>query len=272
MSPPARAALLLRVESRLRVKLARAERTIGRSVDVLPVLATTSVSPLHDESHDCAGAPEWSAAELRGEIARLLARWRSDVDGEGLLHAGEHDVVAAASADASGWIALLDDGRLVALLSAHDNGIGATDRAATIRGALECAAGRARCVLDSECETALRELDAWIAGDWTLRSSGVEAVDTSLRRRVRRALEQTLEATPRHRRARLLAGAATIRRALTRPLPLGVERSLDALVNDRVGRAEWVEEACAVIARAPTVAGDATSVAPPGWRAMIVFG
>ena len=270
MSPPARSALLLQTESRLRAKLARAERTIGRSVDVLPVLGATSLGSVRGEPRCVTAATGWSAAELGGEIARRLASWRSAAEGDGVIPDDEHGIIAAASADAGGWLALLDDGRLVAMQ--RDVDTGASDTAASILHALERAAGPARCVLASEGETTLRELDDWISRDWTHRSSGIEAVDTPLRRRVRRALEQSLGEAPRHRRATMIADVAMIRHALTRPLPLGVERALDALVDERSTRAEWIEDACSVIARAPTVAGGEASVAPARWRVVIAFG
>ncbi|HEX7979912.1 MAG TPA: DEAD/DEAH box helicase, partial [Gemmatimonadaceae bacterium] len=78
MAPPARSSLLLRAELRLRDKLGQAERTIGRGLDVLPALsadaahATAASATLSDR------APEslLATAELRGEIHRVLARWR----------------------------------------------------------------------------------------------------------------------------------------------------------------------------------------------------
>jgi superfamily II DNA or RNA helicase len=270
MSPPARAALLLRAELRLRAKLARAELTIGRSVDVLPLLAATNLDSVTDALQVGPDASGWSAAELRGEIARRLASWRSAADDDGLSPEGEQGFVAATRADVSGWLALLDDGRLIAMH--RDGDVGPSDAPASILRALEHAAGPARAAHASETETAQRELDEWIARDWLHLSTGIEAVDTPVRRRVRRALEHTLNAAPRHRRAKLIATASTIRHALTRPLPLGVERALDALVDERTSRAEWMEDASAVIARAPTVSGGQASDAPARSLVVILFG
>src|SRR5688572_21645545 len=79
LSPPAHASLLLRTEARLRAKLARAESTIGRGVDVLPALSAPTLVSAHASKEGMAqveGGSSLSAAELRGEVARRLARWR----------------------------------------------------------------------------------------------------------------------------------------------------------------------------------------------------
>ncbi|PYP80923.1 MAG: hypothetical protein DMD35_03715 [Gemmatimonadetes bacterium] len=276
LAPPARASMLLQAESRLRTKLARAERTIGRSIAVLPTLPAPGVVPALDAFGQARlddGPVSASAAELRGEIARRLARWRATVDtGDGSPDANDCGAIAAVHSETSGWIAVLDDGRLVA---AHADGVrrnAPSEAPEAILRALELADGAPRLARNEELDEARRALDDWIVRDWTQRSSGLDVAATPVRRRVRRALDDLLVAVPRHRRASSLECAARVRRALTRPLPLGIERELLALAGDQAGDAEWVEAAAAVVARTPIRARDATSSARPRFRALILFG
>jgi hypothetical protein len=293
MSPPAHAALLLRTETRLRAKLARAERTIGRSVGVLPALGAASLAAnqIQNAARGESSPTSWPAAELHGEIARRLACWRS---AEPLVVECEDTsgIVAGVRADSKGWLALLDDGRLVAT---HVDGalpVSPSESPETILRALACVAGSPRPTSAAEQDEALHALDAWIARDWTQRSSGLEVADAPMRRRVRRVLDEALRVAPRHRRATILCCAATIREALARPLPLGVERALSALAEawrkassgGRVaprssgasvasrGAADWVTDAAAIAARAPIAVTALTERAPCAWRVLILFG
>ena len=273
MSPPARAALLLRAESRLRAKLARAERTVGRSMGVLPALGAAGLDrTLDPDQHSRCETASWSAAEVYGEIERRLARWRSAAGHDGMPVGEDHDVIAAVRADASGWIARLDDGRLVAMHAdgAHRAGPGSAPD--TILRALDLASGAPRRFGDDERMSARREVDAWISRDWTQRSSGLDVVDTPIRRRLRRALDDALHATPRHRRAEILRSITTVRRALTQPLPLGLERALDALAGGNSPRAGWIADAVIVVESAPIRTSDGGAIRPPRCRALIVFG
>ena len=275
VAPPARAAVLLGTESRLRAKLARAERTIGRSVGVLPALgaAGIAVASHPDDEAQCRTATVvWSAAEVYGEIARRLACWRS-TEGHDVGPSGEdHESIAAVRADATGWIALLDDGRLVAVHADGERRVGPSQAPETILTALDLAAGAPRHICDAEAIAARGQVDEWIGRDWTQQSSGLDAVDTPMRRRLRRALDDALRATPRHRRAEILGCVTMIRHALTHPLPLGLERTLDALAGGRSTRPEWLAEAAAAIESAPIEACDRSASAPPRCRALIVFG
>jgi len=274
VSPPARAALLLQAESRLRAKLARAERTIGRSVAVLPPIGAREIggalSPEVQSRFETATA--WSAAELHGEIARRLGCWRSEHGHEDQAVENRHDITAAVRADAAGWIALLDDGRLIAQHAEGVRRFGPSESPETILRALELASGAPRCVSEGELHEARREVDAWIALDWTQRSSGLDVADTPMRKRMRRALDDGLRTVPRHRRAEILRSAATVRDALTRPLPLGIERALLSLSDARPRRADWIETAAAVVARAPTGTRGASELGSPSRRALILFG
>ena len=182
----------------------------------------------------------------------------------------DDDVIAAVRTDASGWIARLDDGRLVAVHTDGGRRVGPGSAPDTILPALDLASGALRRLGDGEGDSARREVDEWISRDWTQRSSGLDAVDTPMRRRLRRALDDALRATPRHRRAEILRSITTVRSALTQPLPLGLERALDALAGDS-RRADWVAEAVTIVESAPIRTG-ATGATRPRCRALIVFG
>ena len=274
MAPPARTSLLLRVESRLRAKLHRAERTIGRSVAVLPALASapgalrTGLAPPAPMGD---GAQPLSAAELRGEIMRRLANLHR-AGAEAPRDQDTRVAIGAAEAESAGWIALLDDGRLVASGDAEDETARPSDRPDAIVRALTLASGSPRCASTHEIELALGALDAWLALDWTHRSCGLAAADSPLRRRVLRALDGAMHETPRHRRATMLERAARVRDALTLPLPLGLERTLDALAKGGSASHDWIETAATLVARASARASESGSSGRARVRAVVLFG
>jgi hypothetical protein len=275
LAPPAQASLLLQAESRLRTKLARAEATIGRSIAVIPTLGASGLAPPRDDLHatrcDSAAGP-LSAAERRSEITRRLARWQSAAGGDDGGAAGDHGcTIAAVRADAAGWIALLDDARIVASLVDGDARSAPSEAPDVILRALELSHDAPRSESAEERERAQRAMDEWIAHDWMQRSSGLEAVDTPLRRRLVRSVDDALGATPRHLRPGIFACAARVRDALTRPLPLGIERELHALADHRSPRADWIEAADALLGRGPG-ARQPASLGRRRCRAMILFG
>jgi len=209
---------------------------------------------------------------MRGEIARLLARWRStassvskqsdDVD--------RRAIEAAVVADSSGWLALLDDGRLVACGVEGDRESEPGESPDLIMRALKLLDGAEHESDAANVDAARLELNEWIARDWTRRSSGLDVVESPMRRRMRRALDEALHAAPRHQRARSLERAARVRRALDRPLPLGLERALDALVDTASTSSDWLEAVADRIVRVPGDARDQARGAAR-CRVLIVF-
>ena len=274
MSPPARASILLRAEARLRTKLRRAERTIGRGLAVMPALAAAGVGEHgHGPVGDPAGerAPSLSAAELRGEIVRRLVTWRREVS-DALRTCDDGIAIAAARAEERGWIALLDDGRLIASTAETDGNAHPSDLPDAIVRALVFASGTARRVSNREREGALAALEAWLARDWMQRSCGLAMDHCPLRRRVLRALDAASRAAPRHRRAMVLERVAKLRRSLTLPLPLGLERALDALASGSPATHAWIDEAASLVARAPARSSESGVSRRTEPRALIVFG
>ncbi|HEX7980170.1 MAG TPA: hypothetical protein VF461_16290, partial [Gemmatimonadaceae bacterium] len=188
----------------------------------------------------------------------------------------EEPIIAATRSSARGWIAVLDDGRLITS-SGNDHGarepeLGVTDDVEALLQALHHADGAARPANDIESTTALRDLEQWLTHDWTRRSCAVALHVSPLRQRTLRRLESALRSVPRHRRPSALALAASIRTALERRLTLGVERALDDLPDDE-DAARWLEGA----ARLLSAPGDnnsprADAERPARARAIILLG
>ena len=279
VAPPARSTLLLRAERRLRDKLAQAERTIGRGLDVLPALSADAAHEMATgvtQSSRPAASP-LAVAELRGEIHRLLARWRQEADA---ISASERTAngpsIAAARAAARGWVAVLDDGRLVTSLrddqtSADCDG-GATEVVALLLHALRCADGAARSANEAESLAARQQLEQWIAHDWAHRSCFIAPLASPVRQRTLRRIEAALRAVPRHRLRSALSVASSLRAALEGRLTLGMERAVDDLPDDQDG-ARWLARAAALFAvcrdRDASREGD---IHAPRVRAIILLG
>jgi hypothetical protein len=279
MAPPARAALLLRAEERLRAKLARAEGTIGRSLDVLPRLVAGSgdaAAPCarRDTNADDDERP-LAAAELFGEIDRMLGAWRRTSSGRNAAPA--HDarddpspVCAAVSAPEGGWLAALDDGRLVAALEHEGHSRNATEAPRTVARALALAAGPARVPRDAERTAAERELAEWLTNDRALRACALDAATSHARRRLLRLVGESVRAAPRHRLAETIAVAGEVRAALARPLPLGLERELAAIAEQRSD--DWLGHAAAALASAQAPYAVRAGDREPRATAIIILG
>ena len=311
MAPPARSDLLLRAEMRLRDKLAQAERTIGRGLEVLPALsANAGRAQVPRSAHALGGSDSGLAvAELRGEIHRILTRWRRPASSDATdeyeasgrpggggvipsersepivipsernesrdLHADE-PLFAAARSSERGWIAVLDDGRLITSLSEGkretEHKEGATDDTEALLHALRRADGVERATNDAEAITARRSIEQWIMHDWARRSCGLATTESPVRRRMLRRLESALGAVPRHRRRWALALATSIRAALEGRLPLGVERALTELPNDQ-DCARWLERAATLLsASADLTSPPADAARAARIRAIILLG
>jgi hypothetical protein len=190
-------------------------------------------------------------AELRGEIHRILSRWRSAVGlGSADLHPDE-PIIAATRSSARGWIALLADGRLVSSLGDAEpasepvNEEGADTIEALLR-ALRHADGAERAPRGAESARALHRLEQWSAHDWAKRSCAIAPLTSPLRRRILRRIESALTTVPRHRRSEAISLASSLRAALEGRLTLGMERALDDLPDDQEG-ARWLTRAATLL-------------------------
>jgi superfamily II DNA or RNA helicase len=239
LAPPADAELLLDVEHRLRRKLASAERTIGRSLDVVPRLSEREQSALES-------APDGRAvnASTYGDLAVRVSRWRSDTP----LAERTRPAVAGTIADRFGWLAAIDDGRLIAAL---DGGV--PDDAASVPEAARLADGDGRLLTKGEAEAARRDAQRWLDAEAVARACGLSAVRTSLDDRIDRRIAQAVRAAARYERAEVIALATRLRDAVQLPRSLGAERELERLVagalDDARGSATWLAAALEVAER-----------------------
>ena len=295
MAPPARSSLLLRAEVRLRAKLARAERTIGRGLDVLPALSADAAHATAASAAPASGAAEsfLAVAELRGEIHRMLTRWRqesrsvipsersqrtvipSERSESRDLHPDE-PVIAAARSSVRGWIAVLDDGRLITSLGddqrTTERDDSATDDVVPLLHARRHADGVARATNDVESIVARRHVEQWITHDGARRACAIAAHGSPLRQRMLRRMASALRSVPRHQRRAALSLAASLRSALERRLTLGVERALDELPDARDG-SPWLARAAALLSAPSDSSAPAQDAArATRARAIILFG
>ena len=287
MAPPARSDLLLRAEARLREKLAQAERTIGHGLDVLPRLragASVRLDSLAEPSASppatLGDVPPLSVAELRGEIDRTLEHWRRMSTRD--ARSSSDTIVAAVRASRTGWVAVLDDGRLLAALAAPSAlwtaAIDVTEDVAVVWRALQQLAepgASASDVVSAQEDAARRALSRWIAADWTRRSCSIDLSASPLRRRVLQRLDTELVKVPRHRRPEGLLLASALRAGLARRMTLGVERALSAHCELDAGSQPlpWLQDAVALVA----TPGDQSSATPnpsrpANVRAIVLFG
>jgi len=293
MAPPAGSGLLLRAEVRLRDKLAQAERTIGRGLDTLPALCANGVGATHAALASGEAESFLAVAELRGEIDRILTHWREEsrflVSSESSecsvipsersesrdLHLAE-PVIAAACSEVTGWIAALDDGRLIASLGDHqrtaEHENNATDDVEVLLRALRLADGVQRVANDAESIAARRHVEQWIAHDWARRACAIAPYRSPGRQRTLRKLESALSSVPRHRQRSALLLASSIRAALESRLTLGIERALEELPAEEDGT-RWLDRAVALL----SIPSDANSPrepteVPARARAIILLG
>jgi hypothetical protein len=216
VAPPAGAALLLDVERRLRDKLGAAARTIGRTIEVVPRLASCP---------DLSIAPD-GAATWRGETAAHVARWARPARRRP-SHRAQRAIVAGVESGETGWLAALDDGRLVAALNGEPANVDqAVDRAVRLCD------GPPRLLAPAEADACLAECARWIEAERLARECGhvpaPRPLDVALDRRVAR----TIERAPRHLRASVAALGAPLIASAGAPRTLGAERALRRLLDE----------------------------------------
>ena len=257
MSPPATTELLLRVEARLRAKLARAERTIGRTLAVMPTL-TPSSDPSVGRSAPPGGDSIQASAEALGSTADRVSSWqRRRASPRARL--GSRLPTAAVRCEQGGWLAALSDGRLLARV-----GSPAAGTAGAVVRAVELACGAARSCRDAERAVALAEAARWLERERVALDCGVRggasAIDAALDRRAATVLSRA----PRHARAGLLHLATRLREGLGRTRPLGAERELHTLLGMHADRrltdSEWFARSIGVIDHEPARARESELV------------
>jgi hypothetical protein len=247
LSPPADAELLLDVERRLRRKLARAEQTIGRSLSVMPVLSEPEEPGLALPNDQCVV----SAAAL-GELAERVTRWRC----ARFRPRSSRAFVAGAIAERRGWLAALDDGRLLASLDGQP-----PDDAISVPTAARMSEGAARALPAREARAALESAQRWLNAERLGRWCGLAASRTPLDVVLQRRVADTVRCASRHERAEVIALATRLREALLLPRSLGAERELEALSagSHRHNGARWLALAVDVATRTAARPAPATS-------------
>ena len=264
MAPPARAELLLRVEQRLRSKLASAERTIGRSLAVLPALVPSARASATGAKDD---VPECLNAELLGVVARQLTSWRRDGCSRRRSRTGA-PLFAALTGTERGWLAVLDDGRLIARCGASPIGAGAE-----VVRSFEHMNGVPRPCIDNERTQVQLAACEWIAHARLESDCGLVEQRLPLYDALERRMTAANRRAPRHQRPLILALASRLRDGLRRPPSLGMERELERLLamhaRGTVTTMEWLEQSVDVATRRATLRprGEASHVV-----AAIVFG
>ncbi|MEO7083267.1 MAG: helicase-related protein [Gemmatimonadaceae bacterium] len=225
LKPPAPAERLLRIEQRLREKLAIAAAAIGRSPPVLPSLVVLEAGT---RGH----------VEMAGDIVCRLRAWRSQSpefsDEAGAI------LVAAADADAEGFLALVIEDARPRLVASVDGRIATS--AVVIHQAIVASESREAAVDHIRLASIIAEIKEWSdrrrgAAATTVRS----AVTTPARRTGLQRIARLLSTIPHHQRSRMAPLAAAARLTLASQLSEGAERMLHRLVHDESANQEWLE-------------------------------
>lgn len=253
-APPADAERLLRIEQRLRAKLATAATLGQNATPILPLVAGAA--------DDTASAGE---ADLEAAIVARLERWKRPTPGaagatrSGLVAACEGSV-AAVRAERTGWLAVVRDGASARLVA--DLGDGPTDGRAAVAHALELAEAPGTEVHRAAAERAAAQLGAWSRRRAGRRLASVTA-DRPIgdaRRRASRRLSTLVAGLDRPRRVALAPAIRAAREALARPAGIGFDRRLGALDTER-DAAAWLD---ALAAAAPPPVLDPAGDPDPG--------
>ena len=229
IAPPAAAERMLRIETRLRDKLATAQRAVGVAGRILP-------SPLLEPTPRA----DRSLAEENTAVSESLSEWlRSEVPSN-----DQCIVAAAVRSHREGFLALVrepDGHRLVV-----DCGNGLEQSGAAIRRAIEASSGadidfdRAR--LSAEVERA----QAWLAAREAAATVDFRAATTARARRAALArVAQAVARAPRHQRARLAPLAAAARSVASAQMAEGAERVLELLVSSELPDEAWLRSIAA---------------------------
>ena len=256
LAPPADAALLLDVESRLRRKLADAARTIGRGLAVVPALTLA-------DAFDALRVDD-GLVSLRAEAEARIHGWRRGACDE---REPPMPIVAGACGATTGWLAAMADGRLIAAV-----GCAIGSGAPLLRDAVGAASGRSRPVGAAERRRAIRVLHAHLQAGRDLRLCGVSELTSAVARLAVRYADDLVRRAPRHARASWLSRAAALRALLDAPLSLGMERALAELMAPPARRPadEWLELALRAVTRHR--AGQGAQIDGDIVAAMVVFG
>jgi hypothetical protein len=197
------------------------------------------------------------------QIARWARPWRTRRRGR-----IDKTLLAAARCADSGWLAALDDGRLVASVNGRPP---ATDDDVVARGVHLCN-GPPRPVELDEAVTAVAQCEGWIGAELLARRCGHVRASRTPERMLDRRVALAVERTPRHLRASAAARASQLIGTASVPRPLGAERALQRLFDDARGDADprWLDQAAEVAAA--SVRGQSRRDGIPRIVALIALG
>ncbi|MDB4888520.1 MAG: hypothetical protein JWL61_375 [Gemmatimonadetes bacterium] len=234
LASPARAAMLLDADARLRRKLATAERVIGRGIGVLPALTRDSASLF------VSTRPDHTSATDEGTLIALLERWRSDSP----LHIDETTcIVAGVASHANAWLVALEDGRIISSVE----GCVSDSSSSALRVALQLE-GQPRIADEEETRGLLAQLERWLAAEELATTCGLDLSTGPYRRTVLHWLETLTRNLPRHERATALPLIGRLHSVLQTSFQLGTERQLAAIAaRRRDSAAESLQEALEVV-------------------------
>lgn len=242
LAPPAPAEVLLSVEARLRGKLAQAEQVVGRMIDLVPALALDR-SAMSPGARDARSRLANAAAV--GDFQERVTAWRRP-SGRGSRR--KQILVAAARGRRHGWLAALDDGRLLASLDGRE-----PDAFSSLPQMGVLAEQSGRPLQPDEAASVLREISAWLEREQVEHSCGVVASPSVIVATIERVIARIVRRAPRHERAARARIAATLREALQATRSLGAEQELLDLLRElplsSIGDWRWLDEALAIAIR-----------------------
>ncbi|MDQ2667488.1 MAG: DEAD/DEAH box helicase [Gemmatimonadota bacterium] len=254
LAPPAHADLLLTLDARLRRKLDHARHVVGAAFHVLPSFgsAPATIARVADSigsSATAAGAlvdelQRWLAEDCRSRICSTATLRRDgttssghDTGSSAVKQGGERGskphstsitsdargpmAVGAAVYHERGWLAALDDGRMVGCLRDVPS-----ESVAHVSLLATAAEGIPRPANEGEVATALGTLDRWLRQRELLDTCGVTHAVGPLRRAVDAHLATILRQARRHEHAPVLRLVSRLRQQVARPMPLGAERAI----------------------------------------------
>jgi hypothetical protein len=237
IAPPANASLLLDVEQRLRRKLASSAVTIGRGIDVVPRLAELPIP---------AETPPDGAASVRGETMTRIAGWRRPTRRD---HRKSRPLVAGVESESPGWLAALDDGRIIAEMDGRP-----ADAISSVAMAARLCEGPGVPLDVDELERCMLACRHRIDAERLARMCGWDEAPSELAGRVEHCIAETLRSAPRHERAMVSTLARRLRGLVRTPRPLGLERALERLLSGRESSSDirWMHDAHDLASRVET--------------------
>ena len=212
LAPPAQADALLAADGRLRRKLDHARQAIGATFAVLPLLSGSSPGATASPPRDI------DSAVAEGQLVEVLQRWAVESSRSG---GANEMLIGAVTCPASGWLAALSDGRLIAALDHAP-----TETVGRVLELMEIASGPARDAAEDEVARAHAALAAWVASENLLVDCGVGSEDGELHRRSHALLGNAIRAARRHEQPVLIGLASRLRHHLASAMPLGAERAI----------------------------------------------